>query len=115
VHDVFILSAVRTPIGKFGGSLVSMTAADMGVVAAEGALQRAGVQPEQVEETIFGKLAELTVRQQLSASMGFQQKWGSANASCTFWYSSARSTSNMAALSEFNVTRRPASRISRTG
>jgi len=54
VHDVFILSAVRTPIGKFGGSLVSMTAADMGVVAAEGALQRAGVQPEQVEETIFG-------------------------------------------------------------
>ena len=36
------------------------------------------------EETIFGKLAELTVRQQLSASMGFQQKWGSANASCTF-------------------------------
>ena len=54
MHDVFILSAVRTPIGKFGGSLVSMTAADMGVVAAEGALQRAGVQPEQVEETIFG-------------------------------------------------------------
>jgi acetyl-CoA C-acetyltransferase len=54
VHDVFILSAVRTPIGKFGGSLVSMTAADMGVVAAQGALQRAGVQPEQVEETIFG-------------------------------------------------------------
>jgi len=36
------------------------------------------------EETIFGKLEELTVRQQLSASMGFQQKWGSANASCTF-------------------------------
>lgn len=36
------------------------------------------------EETIFGKLAELTMRQQLSASMGFQQKWGSANASCTF-------------------------------
>ena len=54
MHDVFILSAVRTPIGKFGGSLVSMTAADMGVVAAEGALLRAGVQPEQVEETIFG-------------------------------------------------------------
>ena len=52
--DVYILSAVRTPIGKFGGSLASMTAADMGVVAAKGAMERAGVQPQQVEETIFG-------------------------------------------------------------
>ena len=52
--DVFILSAVRTPIGKFGGSLASLTAADMGVVAARAALERAGVQPEQVQETILG-------------------------------------------------------------
>jgi acetyl-CoA C-acetyltransferase len=51
---VYILSAVRTPIGKFGGSLASLTAADMGVVAAKAAIERAGVQPEQVEETIFG-------------------------------------------------------------
>jgi acetyl-CoA C-acetyltransferase len=51
---VFILSAVRTPIGKFGGSLMSLTAADMGVIAAQAALERAGVRPEQVEETIFG-------------------------------------------------------------
>lgn len=54
MHDVYILSAVRTPIGKFGGSLASMTAADMGVVAAKAALERARVRPEQVEETIFG-------------------------------------------------------------
>ena len=52
--DVYILSAVRTPIGKFGGSLASLTAADMGVVAAKAALERAGVQPQQAEETIFG-------------------------------------------------------------
>jgi acetyl-CoA C-acetyltransferase len=51
---VYILSAVRTPIGKFGGSLASMTAADMGVVAAKAAIERAGFQPAQVEETIFG-------------------------------------------------------------
>jgi acetyl-CoA C-acetyltransferase len=51
---VYILSAVRTPIGKFGGSLASMTAADMGVVAAKAAIERAGIQPAQVEETIFG-------------------------------------------------------------
>ncbi len=52
--DVFIISAVRTPIGKFGGSLASLTAADMGVIAAKAALERAGVHPEQVQETIFG-------------------------------------------------------------
>ena len=54
MNEVYILSAVRTPIGKFGGSLASQTAADMGVVAAKAALERAGVQPQQVEETIFG-------------------------------------------------------------
>jgi len=52
--DVFVLSAVRTPIGKFGGSLASLTAADMGVVAGKAALERAAVSPEQVQETIFG-------------------------------------------------------------
>ncbi|MGB9072144.1 MAG: thiolase family protein [Terriglobales bacterium] len=54
MNEVYILSAVRTPIGKFGGSLASQTAADMGVVAAKAAMERAGVQPQQVEETIFG-------------------------------------------------------------
>ena len=51
---VYILSAARTPIGKFGGSLASKTAADMGVIAAQAAIERAGVHPDQIEETIFG-------------------------------------------------------------
>ena len=54
MREVFILSAVRTPIGKFGGALASQTAADMGTVAARAALERAGVAGEQVQETIFG-------------------------------------------------------------
>jgi acetyl-CoA C-acetyltransferase len=54
LQDVYIVSAVRTPIGKFGGSLASMTAADMGVIAAKAAMERAGIRPDQVEETIFG-------------------------------------------------------------
>ncbi len=54
MNEVYILSAVRTPIGKFGGSLASLSAADLGVVAAKAALERAGVRPQQVEETIFG-------------------------------------------------------------
>src|SRR5258707_13583639 len=54
LQAVSILSAVRTPIGKFGGSLAGLTAADLGVVAAKAAMERAGISPEQVEETIFG-------------------------------------------------------------
>ena len=54
MQDVYILSAVRTPIGKFGGSLASQTAVDMGVIAAKAAMERARVQPDQVQETIFG-------------------------------------------------------------
>jgi acetyl-CoA C-acetyltransferase len=54
MHDVFILSAVRTPIGKFGGGLASLTAADMGARAAKAALEQAGVDPQQIEESIFG-------------------------------------------------------------
>ena len=54
MQAVYILSAVRTPIGKFGGSLASLTAADMGVVAAKAAIERAGVRPEEIDEAIFG-------------------------------------------------------------
>lgn len=51
---VFILSAVRTPIGKFGGGLATLSAVDLGVVAAEAALQRSNVDAAQIEESIFG-------------------------------------------------------------
>lgn len=54
MQDVFIISAVRTPIGKFGGKLAHMTSPDLGVVAAKVAIEKAGIKAEQVEETIFG-------------------------------------------------------------
>src|SRR5215831_17096591 len=54
MRSVYILSAVRTPIGKYGGSLRDFSAPDMGVVAALAALQRAGIVPEEVDEVIFG-------------------------------------------------------------
>jgi acetyl-CoA C-acetyltransferase len=54
LQDVFIISAVRTPIGKFGGKLAHLTSPDLGVIAAQAALERSGVRPEQIEETIFG-------------------------------------------------------------
>jgi acetyl-CoA C-acetyltransferase len=78
LHDVYILSAVRTPIGKFGGSLASMTAADMGVVAAKAAMERAAVRPDQIEETIFGNARQAgggpNVARQISVRSGVPQE-----------------------------------------
>lgn len=54
MQRAFILSSVRTPIGKFGGSLAGMSAADMGVVTAKAAMERAGIEPAQISENIFG-------------------------------------------------------------
>jgi acetyl-CoA C-acetyltransferase len=78
LHDVYILSAVRTPIGKFGGSLASMTAADMGVVAAQSAMERAAVCSDQIEETIFGNARQAgggpNVARQISVRSGVPQE-----------------------------------------
>jgi acetyl-CoA C-acetyltransferase len=54
MRDVVVAGAVRTPIGKFGGALAGLTAAELGAAAAREALRRAGVGPEQVDETAFG-------------------------------------------------------------
>jgi acetyl-CoA C-acetyltransferase len=54
MRDVVIAGAVRTPIGKFGGSLASFTPGPLGALAVAEALRRAGVAPSQVDETIVG-------------------------------------------------------------
>jgi acetyl-CoA C-acetyltransferase len=78
VQGVYILSAVRTPIGKFGGTMASLTSADMGVVAAKAAMERAGVEPAQVEETIFGCARQAgggpNVARQISVRSGVPQE-----------------------------------------
>ncbi len=54
MRSVFIASAVRTPIGKFGGALASLSAADLGVIAVKEALARAGIEAAAVGEVIIG-------------------------------------------------------------
>jgi acetyl-CoA C-acetyltransferase len=54
MRPVFVLSAVRTPIGRFGGAFASMSAADLGEVAARAAIERSGLPPAALDETIFG-------------------------------------------------------------
>nr|WP_263324129.1 acetyl-CoA C-acetyltransferase [Neobacillus sp. Marseille-Q6967] len=53
-----ILSGVRTPFGKFGGSLSSLTASQLGGIAVKEALVRANVEPEKVQEVILGSVLQ---------------------------------------------------------
>ena len=54
MKNVFLAGAVRTPIGKFGGTLSSWTAADLGVAVAKESLRRTGISPDQVTDSIWG-------------------------------------------------------------
>jgi len=54
MKNVYLASAVRTPIGKFGGSLAGLSAADLGVVAAKESLRRSGIAAERVNDSIWG-------------------------------------------------------------
>jgi acetyl-CoA C-acetyltransferase len=54
MREVVVAGAVRTPIGRFGGALSSLTAAQLGVAAASEALRRSGIAPAQVGEAVFG-------------------------------------------------------------
>ncbi len=57
-RDVVFLSAVRTPFGAFGGSLREQTATDLGVVAAEAAIQRSGASTESFDDVFFGNVIQ---------------------------------------------------------
>ena len=53
-REIVILSAARTPIGRFGGSFKDVHAAELGMVAAKAAMERAGIQPSDVHEVLMG-------------------------------------------------------------
>ena len=56
--DTVILSTARTPVGKLGGGLSSLDATELGGTAIQAALERAGVEPEQVEHVVFGQVLQ---------------------------------------------------------
>jgi acetyl-CoA C-acetyltransferase len=56
MKEVYIVSAVRTPIGSFGGSLASLTAIQLGGIAAKGALAKINLSPSLVQEVFFGNV-----------------------------------------------------------
>jgi acetyl-CoA C-acetyltransferase len=54
MKNVYLAASVRTPIGRFGGMLASWSAADLGVAAAKAGLERAGLRPDQIQQSIWG-------------------------------------------------------------
>lgn len=54
-EKVVILSAVRTPVGKFGGSFKNLSAVSLGTITAQEAMKRAHLEPSQIDEVIFGQ------------------------------------------------------------
>jgi acetyl-CoA C-acetyltransferase len=54
MRNVYLTGSVRTPIGRFGGTLASWTAADLGMAVAKEALTRAKLNPDQIQQSIWG-------------------------------------------------------------
>src|SRR5678810_201861 len=61
--EVYIISAVRTPIGSFGGSLKDLSATQLGAIAIKGALQKAGVKAEQIQDVLMGCVIQANLGQ----------------------------------------------------
>jgi acetyl-CoA C-acetyltransferase len=63
MQEVYIVSAVRTPIGSFGGSLKDFSATTLGSIAIKGAVEKAGIRPEQVEDVLMGCVLQANLGQ----------------------------------------------------
>ncbi|MGI9060438.1 MAG: acetyl-CoA C-acetyltransferase [Ktedonobacteraceae bacterium] len=57
-QDVYIIAGARTPVGVLQGSLSDVSAIDLGVIAAKGALERSGVDPQQVDQVVMGNVIQ---------------------------------------------------------
>jgi len=58
---LYLIAAVRTPIGKFGGTLASLTAPQLGVAVAKATIERSGIDPNAIDEVIFGNARQAGV------------------------------------------------------
>ena len=63
MKEVYIISAVRTPIGSFGGSLKGFSATQLGAVAIKNAVEKAGIKSEQVQDVLMGSVIQANLGQ----------------------------------------------------
>jgi len=72
MRQVVIVSAVRTPIGNFGGGLRQVSAAALGQVVAQEAMRRAGVEPGQIDEVVFGCARQAGIGPNVARQIGWR-------------------------------------------
>ncbi|HEX7709089.1 MAG TPA: thiolase family protein [Thermoanaerobaculia bacterium] len=76
--DLFLIAALRTPIGKFGGGLASLTAAQLGTAVAKATIDRSGIDPAAIDEVIFGNARQAgvgpNVARQIAIRSGLQHE-----------------------------------------
>lgn len=89
MKEVYIVSAVRTPFGSFGGKLAGLTAVELGSFAIRGALEKAGVDAKEVDEVIMGNvisanLGQAPARQaSIGAGIGYNVPCTTVNKVCS--------------------------------
>ena len=69
MREVVIVSAARTPIGNFGGTLKGVPTRKLGAIAIKGAVERAGIKPEMVDEVIMGAVLQGALGQNVARQM----------------------------------------------
>ena len=72
MREVVIVSACRTPIGAFGGSLKSVSAADLGAITVKEAVKRAGIAPEMVDEVVYGNVLQAGLGQNVARQVSIK-------------------------------------------
>jgi acetyl-CoA C-acetyltransferase len=71
-ETIYLAAAVRTPIGKFGGGLSSLTAAELGIASAKATLARSGIDPRAIDEVIFGNARQAGVGPNVSRQIAIK-------------------------------------------
>jgi acetyl-CoA C-acetyltransferase len=88
MKEVFIVAATRTPMGSLGGVLSSLSAPQLGAIAIKGAIEKAGIDPQIVEEVYFGNVVSAGVGQAparqaaLGAGLGYGVRCTTINKVC---------------------------------
>ena len=72
MKDIYLLGAVRTPIGRFGGALANVPAAELGATAAKESLRRAGLAPGAVQQVIWGAARQAGTGPNLARQIGYR-------------------------------------------
>ncbi|HMO40547.1 MAG TPA: acetyl-CoA C-acyltransferase [Saprospiraceae bacterium] len=88
MKEVFIVAAVRTPLGSFGGAFAGISATELGSIAIKGALEQAGIDPSQVNEVLMGNVCSANLGQaparqaSLGAGIGYNVPCTTINKVC---------------------------------